>query len=156
VSLAFVDPTCRFKWSASGFNNLFLYRLTIAQGLTGVHPEGTFERCQLPASTGLIVDYEISGGQQQRYCRCDQGLCAESGGDAGINTTALEVGTYEDSFVWDGKNWNGPSDYNAPEGDLFPPGQYTVTVSATGGWDGGGAGWQDFAVTTTLPITITP
>ena len=36
------------------------------------------------------------------------------------------------SFEWDGRNWTGPSDFDNPKGDPFPPGSYTLTVRIVG------------------------
>ncbi|HXJ20805.1 MAG TPA: hypothetical protein VMT03_11290 [Polyangia bacterium] len=159
VSLAFVDPPCEFKWSyAVPLKAQFHYRLTVDQDLAGVHPMGdVLGHCDQPDSSGFIVRYDIKGGTQE-YCRCDQGLCHGGIGinDAGIFTTAPAAGASDYTLSWDGNNWQGPSDDMAQEGGQFPPGQYTVTVTASGGWEANGAGWQNFTVTATLPITITP
>lgn len=66
-------------------------------------------------------------GMEQSYCICDVGLCQD-------NNDAVDVvpGSYEHVFTWDGVNWNGPSDTGNPKGEPFPPGIYTLEVSALG------------------------
>ena len=48
-----------------------------------------------------------------------------------------------DQIPWDGRNWYGPSDTGNREGAAFPPGTYTIALSATGTYDNVDAGVHD-------------
>jgi hypothetical protein len=129
------------------------YHEEIDSPLPGLHPTQADDGgCQQPDAAGLIVGYTISGGGQ-RYCLCDQGLCAPR-----AFMTSAAAGNYYHQIAWDGRNWNGPSDTGNAEGAPFPPGTYTVTLTATGTVDGVAdqlsAG--SFTMTATRTITITP
>ena len=52
-------------------------------------------------------------------------------------------------FEWDGVHWTGPSDWGNPPGPPFPPGKYTLEVSAIGTVDG-----QDFTVSNTYKLML--
>jgi hypothetical protein len=105
--------------------------------------------CSKPSEDPLsFVRYSIGGaspdGAQQRYCLCDVGCCAP----AAAATTQLPATTASKAIQWTGRNWNGPSDTNNPEGDFFQPGKYGVEVTFSGSAQG--------SVTATLPIEIVP
>jgi hypothetical protein len=92
---------------------------------------------------GLYVTDVLSGGDQQ-YCLCDLGLpysvCPlEDGGESfsGLSPCAaitLHQGVYHRTFLWDGVNWYGPSDTNAPKRAPFPAGDYTLAIDTSPGW----------------------
>jgi hypothetical protein len=102
--------------------------------------------CGQPGPGGLIV-FEKLEGAGQTYCICDEGLCAPPAD----TPVTLSAGTYVTTFAWDGKNWLGPSDTGNPKGPAFPPGKYTLTLTAKGKAQG-----QPFEVQTTLPVTLLP
>jgi hypothetical protein len=103
--------------------------------------------CGAPDGSRLIP-FEYLSGNNQTYCQCDTGLCMTP-----PNTPiALVPGTYHHTFDWDGTNWMGPSDTGQPHGTAFPPGMYTLRVSAVGATGDGGT----FFVEATLPITLVP
>ena len=86
--------------------------------------------CGEPDKSGLIV-FEKLYGNKQSYSISDTGLCP------GVDTEnpkfyTLKKGTYTYSFKWNGRNWNGPSDYGAKMGDYFPAGKYKLNISAIG------------------------
>lgn len=83
--------------------------------------------CDEPGPSGLILFEELAG-DGQRYGMYDKGLCE---GPLEESVT-LRSGSYSGTFQWDGRNWSGPSDTGAQKGDPFPPGVYTLTVSAWG------------------------
>jgi hypothetical protein len=73
--------------------------------------------------------------------------------------TTTVVGSHTRQIPWDGRNWNGPSDTGNGEGAAFPPGTYTIALSATGTYDNVDAGVHNggtFSVTASRSITITP
>jgi hypothetical protein len=125
----------------------------VDQTISGLHPtQADAGRCMQPDEAGLIVTYQISGGGQQ-YCLCDQGLCFPQ-----TFTTTAVAGNYYHSIGWDGRNWFGPSDTGNPEGAPFPPGTYTIVLTATGTFDGAPVATSGgpFTLTATRTITITP
>jgi hypothetical protein len=65
--------------------------------------------------------------QGQTYCVCDMGLPTGKS-----NELHVPAGTYAGSFMWNGKNWNGPSDTMSPKGAAFPAGSYVLTVQGAG------------------------
>lgn len=124
------------------------YRIVVEQELHDV--------VSRPLDAGQCDDLGPSGlrtlekihGNDQTYCICDSGLCMEP--QEGVT---LVPGEYSDTFSWDGRNWNGPSDTEAPKGAAFPPGQYTLVVRAEGRY---GKLQSDFAVTATMKIHLEP
>jgi hypothetical protein len=153
VSLSFPDDRCRFTLAEVAAGIQIDYAVVVAQSLSGVHPQQTDgSRCGQPGSSGLIVDYTI-GGNGQSYCLCDRGLCAPNA----TFTTSLSAGSTPVSIAWDGKNWNGPSDTQNPEGAPFPPGTYLLSLAAAGAVDSGGdASTNLYSITASRYITITP
>ncbi len=101
--------------------------------------------CGEPGPSGLITFEALDGGDQ-RYCLCDTGLCM--GPDETPFT--LLAGTTALDFVWEGRNWIGPSDTGNEPGAPFPVGTYALTVSAVGRVDG-----LDFEVSNTFTVTLT-
>jgi hypothetical protein len=159
VSLAFPDAPCAYTLATVAVGIEIAYQEVIAAGVSGVHPTQKDDgRCGQPDDAGLIVSYSISGAGQN-YCLCDTGLCAPPP----IFNTAPVAGTHDRQIPWDGRNWSGPSDTNNAEGAAFPPGTYTLTLTAVGthgaspdaavadsGTD------SPFTVTATRYLTITP
>lgn len=84
-------------------------------------------RCGRPGPSGLITFHQVTGADGDRYCRCDEGLCAPDS-----ETSMLVEGTHTDELEWTGHNWSGPSDTGLPMGAAFQPGTATVRVSAVG------------------------
>jgi hypothetical protein len=154
VGLAFPDQPCSYTRAevAAGIQIAYEEVITAAVGNLVPAP-GDDGGCARPDDAGLIVGYRIAGAGQN-YCLCDTGLCAPQS----LVTTTV-VGTHSRQIPWDGRNWNGPSDTGNREGAAFPPGTYTITLTASGtrqssagGADAGGT----FSVTASRSITITP
>jgi hypothetical protein len=126
---------------------LIPYDVVVASDATNVVPQPQDAGgCGQPGTSGLILFERVDGGGQA-YCLCDTGLCLAMP----LPPRTLHAGTYATTFSWDGKNWNGPSDTGNPQGPPFPPGDYTVSVSAIGT-----QGTASFAVSATLAIRLTP
>jgi hypothetical protein len=137
---------CTFTQAEAAAGISVPYQFTIETDLTGVVPIAQdFGDCDLPGPSGLIR-FERLEGDDQLYCECDSGLCMPPTG----TPTDLTAGTWDHTFEWSGLNWSGWSDTGNEPGDAFPPGSYTLTVSAKGTVDG-----VDFEVLATWPITIT-
>lgn len=150
TTLELVNWPCKFTQAQARAGIQFPYRLVVYKALTGVHPTGNDGSCAQPDASGFVVSYRISGNNQS-YCLCDTGLCAPR-----TLTTAPTPGIYDGSFTWSGENWTGPSDYGAPKGPAFPPGTYTVSVSASGTIDVDGGIPMPFNANSQTLITITP
>ncbi len=154
VQLAFPDQPCSYTAAEVAAGIELVYDEVITAAVAGLRPApGDAGGCAQPDDAGLIVGYRISGAGQN-YCLCDTGLCAPQ---SPVTTTV--VGSHTRQIPWDGRNWNGPSDTGNREGAAFPPGTYTITLTASGsrqisdaGVDAGGT----FSVTASRSITITP
>ena len=154
VQLAFPDQPCSYSAAEVAAGIQIVYQEVITAAVSGLSPAaGDAGGCGRPDDAGLIVSYRISGAGQS-YCLCDTGLCAPQ---SAVTTTV--VGSHTRQIPWDGRNWSGPSDTGNREGAAFPPGAYTIALSASGtrgasdaSVDAGGT----FNVTASRSITITP
>jgi hypothetical protein len=154
VQLAFTDQPCSYTAAEVAAGIEIVYDEVITEALSGVSLSAADDGgCGQPDDAGLIVSYRISGAGQS-YCLCDTGLCAPQ---APVTTTV--VGTRTRQIPWDGRNWNGPSDTGNREGAAFPPGTYTIALTASGSRvssEGGIDAGATFSVTASRSITITP
>ena len=73
-----------------------------------------------------------------------------------MTPVTLAPGTYPATFTWQGNNWSGPSDTGNPMGPPFPPGTYTLTVTARGQLQDTSGATTPFSVESTLDITLVP
>jgi hypothetical protein len=148
VSIAFHQPVaCEFTLAQAQAGIAIAYDVIVASDVAGVVPKPQdMGDCGQPGSSGLIPFERLQGGGQS-YCLCDTGLCRAMP----LPPRTLLAGRYTNTFSWDGKNWSGPSDTLNPQGAPFPPGDYTLNVSATGT-----RGTQSFTVSATLAIRLTP
>ncbi len=124
VSLDLTGNRCSYTLAEVAAGVEFVYRVVVDGDLAGVQMLST--GCNVPGSSGLIVQENIGGGGQN-YCVCDRGKCGATSYESN-----LVAGTYEARFAWEGVNWYGPSDTGNPYGPPFPPGTYQFTVTATG------------------------
>jgi hypothetical protein len=125
VSIQFPLQPSTFTLAEAAHGIAFTYDIVVASDVPQVVPDPQ-GACGLPDSRGLVV-HEVLSGNAQHYCVCDQGRCAQSQSQGTVS-----AGTYRHTMVWDGRNWNGPSDTGNPEGPPFPAGDYTLTVDAKG------------------------
>jgi hypothetical protein len=128
VSIVFDSQPCTFTLAQAAAGVHIGYQVVVGMSGDSVVPKPQDAGgCGAPGPSGLIVFESLAGGGQH-YCLCDVGLCPTPS----TTPVPLVPGMYPGSFAWDGKNWGGPSDTGNPEGAPFPPGQYTLTVSAVG------------------------
>jgi hypothetical protein len=81
-----------------------------------------------PAGRSGLFPLERISGMGQGYALLDFGL----GFPPVEVVTTLKKGTYLHSFLWDGRNWSGPSDTSRPKGEPFPAGSYDLKVTIHG------------------------
>ena len=104
-------------------------------------------------STFVTLD-GIGDGTPQQWCLCDVGLCAAPGGD--FKYVATKPGKYSHEFVWDGKNFQGPSDTGMKPGAPFPPGEYTLKIKSTGHYLQADGQDDVFSSTSSMQIQLNP
>jgi hypothetical protein len=148
VSIVVDSQLCTYTLEEAQAGITFSYRIIVSQDTPGViaKPQDT-GGCMTPGSSGLSVFTKITEGSQVYCPACDVGLCAPTTPAAAV----LKQGVYPDTFTWDGKTWNGPSDTSNPEGPPFTTGSVTVSLSAIGTVNG-----TAFTVSAAFPITLTP
>jgi hypothetical protein len=133
VRIEFLTQRCSWRLEETATGLRIDYVVVVAGDIDGIQPVPQDEGgCDEPGPSGLILFEEV-GGNGQRYCLCDKGLCP------GLpqKRMTLRKGRYPGAFLWDGRNWSGMSDTEAAKGDPFPVGRYTLVVSAVGNrWDG--------------------
>jgi hypothetical protein len=156
VSLRFVDAPCALSLAQAAQGVRVKYEVVVEAPPEGV-PRAVWPRpqdaggCGLPGDSGLIVSEQVQG-EQRRWCLCDTGLCQAPEEVYG----ELTLGAYPGEFVWDGVEWEGPSDFGNPPGPPVPAGAgYEFVVSAKGRVRFSGAE-RDFTVEARAPFTLTP
>ena len=151
VHLEIDGAACTFSLADPVAKVAIPYHVVVDQDVTGVTPRTQDGgQCGKPGSSGLII-FEKVDGNAQHYCLCDIGQCPPSTSPP----VTLKKGSYPSTFTWDKNNWFGPSDTNKPEGQAFPVGDYTFTVSAIG-LQTTSSGDMGFVITGTLPIHLIP
>lgn len=127
------------------------YTITIHQDLPGAIPTANdIGNASLPGPSGLSPFEIISGGGHE-YSLRDIGL----GPPRDPEPRTIKRGTFQQRFAWDGRNWNGPSDYQAPKGPPFPPGSYTLTVRAIV-QQKTASGSVTYILSENVPVQLTP
>lgn len=143
VTLSFDPAPCVFSGKQLAAGISIPWRLEVTREHEVVLEPLDAGRCQQAGPGGLMVFAEIVG-RGQRYCLCDTGLCAPRD-----HRSRTRVGVWKDALRWDGRNFQGPSDTGMKPGKPFPPGQYTVKLTAKGTRDG-----VPFEVSATRRITV--
>jgi hypothetical protein len=133
VTLQITSAPCTLTLAQAAAGVSFGYRLTVAADVSGVVSSDAQARCVSPGANGVVVAATITGNGQAYCPTCDLGRCA-----ANTAPSTAKTGAYDAQVAWNGRNWQGPSDTNAPPGVPFPPGTYTVAVVATGTRPGDG------------------
>jgi hypothetical protein len=151
VSIEFNTSDCNYMLAEAAAGITVDYEVIVEADISSVFPQPQDGGgCGQPGPSGLILFEDLSGGGE-RYCLCDQGNCPGPSGDP----VTVVQGVHPASFTWDGRNWGGPSDFDAPKGDPFPAGDYILTVSAVGMFDDAGT-QAPFQVDGTFLIHLLP
>lgn len=149
VSVRVPSDEYRFTLAEAAAGVRFDYDLVVAEDLEEVIP---FPQDTGGASGGGpsgLIPFETITGDGQSYGLYDVGL-----GQPNQLPRRAEAGTYPHSFVWDGRNWGGPSDTSMPKGEPFPPGTYTLRVRVKGEI-GTPEGRKPYDVSDTAKIVLT-
>jgi hypothetical protein len=128
VSIEFAKDEYTFALDEVSKGVQFDYKIVVGKDVPNVVslPQDV-GRADGAGPSGLFPFEEVSGNGQS-YSLRDVGLAPPT-----IDATrTIKKGTHPLSFVWDGRNWNGPSDFCPPKGDPFPPGDYSLGVRLVG------------------------
>jgi hypothetical protein len=146
IEFGMAPPTWTLAEAAAGVS--VPYTLIVEADVPDVLPQAQDAgNCDLPGPSGLTLFERLSDGAGLQYCLCDSGLCDPEGQPP----ETIEADRYEHSFRWGGREWFGESDFGNPMGGPFPPGEYTLTVSAVGT-----AAGRPFRVAQELDVTLVP
>ena len=150
VTVRIASDEYRFTLAEAAAGVRFDYDVAVPEDLDRVvpHPQDA-GGASAPGPSGLMP-FETLSGNGQSYCLCDVGL-----GQPDQRPRRIERGTYPHSFVWDGRNWGGPSDTSAPKGGPFPPGTYTLQIRVRGEIDTP-EGRKPYDVSDTAKVVLTP
>jgi hypothetical protein len=152
VSFEFTTSDCTYTVAEAAAGINIEHAIVAAADVSGVYPTRQ-GGCDEVGPHGLLPFAKLAGGAQS-YCLCDEGLC----GGAPPDPYTVPQGTHPLTFEWDGVNWTGPSDFGNPKGEPFPPGDYTLTVSAIGQYaeDPLSGVLKDFSVSGTFLLHLVP
>lgn len=128
ISIHFLQSSYTFTLAQANAGIQIPYQIIIGENIDTIYASSQMQCPGQPDSSGLIP-HEILSGNGQQYCVCDEGYCLSL--DTGVISESIK-GTYHETFSWQGHNWNGPSDYNAPIGPSFPAGTYFLKISVAG------------------------
>jgi len=145
IKIEFPKQACTFSLAQAAAGIDLAYQVVVENDVSEMVPTGQ-SSCPAPGPSGLYVFERVSGAGQS-YCICDTGLCPAPPS----TPVVIAQGTTSGTFSWDGTNWNGPSDTGNPKGPAFPPGKYTVVVSAKGSHAG-----NPYDIHGDFGITLTP
>ncbi len=120
VTVSVSTPACSFPTNTAA---TFNYTIAIASAMTfNTGPHASCMPTSSDPSSFTSVSVVGSGGE---YCpTCDLGTCGEDPGEM----ITLPAGNSMGSLNFPGRQWDGPSDDNAPIGGPLPPGLYTAKV----------------------------
>jgi hypothetical protein len=151
ISIQFSQPSYTFTLAQASAGIEIPYQIIIAENIDTIYARSGKQCPGRPDSSGLIP-FEILSGNGQRYCLCDEGLCFVL--DTNGVISKLVKGTYQETFSWQGHNWNGASDYNAPLGPAFPAGTYFLKIGV-GGKNKVGNSFEGFSIADSVSVVLT-
>ena len=142
---------CEFTLAEAAAGIEFRYRTVVGGPVSEVGQPLDAGGCGITHDTSGLLTQELIGGGGQRYCDCDEGLC-----DWTAPTVSLVPGVYEAVFMWNGRNWNGSSDYGIPYGPPFPAGTYALTLDARGRYTGSDGVVRSYEVAASVEFQLVP
>lgn len=148
IRIEFDQPSYTFSLSQAAKGVTIGYRVKVLRELDGMVPRSQLSAPRL-GRTGLLPFAWISGNDQL-YRVWDFGL----GGAPRGEPVTIPAATRRYQLQWDGRNWQGPSDYGAEKGPPFPPGRYTITVRILGQRHTAD-GKEPYEVRKTAPLILT-
>lgn len=148
VRLEITAGPCTLTLAQAAAGVQFDYRLLVDADVPGIVAASDVERCERPDGSGLVVTAVITGNGQSFCPTCDLGRCLQNS-----TITTAKAGSFDYTLAWNGLNWQGPSDFGAPQGPAFPIGSYTLAVTATGTRPADG-GMQPFTVAVSRPLAM--
>lgn len=150
VDVVFGEKSYTFSQAEAAKEVKIEYDIVVKQSVPGIitfcQDDGG---CSSPGPSGLIRFERLYGGKQL-YGLFDVGLCPPRV----AKPVTLNEGKHHHIFLWDGRNWRGPSDTCSPKGKPFPPGEYTLEISFRGK-DTTAKGEQAFHIRKTVKVVIT-
>lgn len=142
-----IDAECAYALADAQAGLQTPYTIVIAQTLSSVD---SGDDCWETPVGGIHVAWRIEGANGQRHCQCDVGPC----GEHTPMPTDLVVSETMRQFSWAAFDWDGPSDTGVQFGAAFAPGEYTITVEATGTWVDPEGATVPFTVRATRPVRL--
>ena len=127
------------------------YTISVKRDIDGAIPHQQDVGSASGPGTSGLYPFEVISGNGQSYSLRDVGL----GPPHELPARKLEKGVYPIAFEWDGRNWTGPSDFDPPKGDPFPPSSYTLTVRIVGEVETAG-GKKSYDVANSVEVRLTP
>lgn len=128
VDVAFGKMKYSFTQAEAAEGIKIEYDIVVKEQTPGIVPLCQDDgNCSTPGPSGLIR-FERLYGDGQLYGLFDVGLCPPEVS----KPKTIKKGEYRHIFLWEGRNWRGPSDTCVPMGDPFPPGEYLFEVSFKG------------------------
>lgn len=157
ANLDLSQTACVFSIAKLGGKFPLPYKLIVGDAVPMWSTDTNIGQCAPKTVFGGIATFVtvegIGDGLPQKWCLCDVGNCVPPK-DTAFTPTA--PGTYQHDFVWDGNNFDGPSDTNTQPGAPFPPGEYTLSVTSQGNFKKADGTEDGFGAAAKLQILLTP
>ena len=151
ITIEFPERQYTFSLAEVAQGVEFPYMITIHRDLLDAIPSPQdIGNASGPGPSGLCPFVFIEGGGQ-KYALEDVGL----GPPGEREPRTIKRGRFLQRFAWDGRNWRGPSDYNAPKGPPFPPGNYTLTARIVVSRKTAN-GKETYILSESVPVQLTP
>ncbi|WP_339687945.1 hypothetical protein [Gimesia maris] len=128
ISIEFSKKAYHFSLAEVSKGITIDYTIRVKQDIYNVIPRPQDDGFVSGPGPGGLFPFEKISGNGQSYSLRDLGLGPQNEKPA----RTIKKGVYAISFEWEGHNWTGPSDFDNPKGDPFPPGRYILTVRIVG------------------------
>lgn len=146
--IAFATPESTFTLAEAAAGIQVDYAVIIDAGAMVTPWDEACGCCGIDWSPSGLWLAEVLSGADELYCICDDGVDC----DCAFVTHPLESGTHPGTFDWEGRNGEVPWDPGPP----FPPGTYTLEVTAVGYWEDAPGGRRWFTIAGTHLVTLVP